>query len=349
MGKCRYVMVAAAVAGLLCGCEKQIDIDTEALEAEVVVNARGEVGEPLSARLTYSRPVFSTFYVPDGESYFKEVDDATVSLNVNGATYMATHSGGYYNFGYVPQEGDVAEISIVVSGHGVVKGNATVPQGPVLEDVELDYGQDNPRHLIYHNDVRVRFALADHANVADYYTVRLRYRDTVCFEQHLVDSLYQITDSVTARDAVVDDRYITFRCTDYAVVTNNGIAGIDIEDPDAANTFYGDEMLFTDANIGGQRHQFTLEPQFWGGDGYYDENHYDDTSHRWTNEEHWALYLEVQCISRDMYLHLSTMNAYDGGMMSSLVGEPVQIHSNMNGGIGIFAINNKRIVALAHD
>lgn len=335
-----YLLLAAAL--LLSGCEKQIDMDIEAQDAKVVVNARGEAGQPLKVRLTYSRPVFGTFYVPNGESYFKEVTDATVRLKAGGATYVAGRVEGGYSFVYSPQAGEELELSIDVPGHSTLKSSATVPQTPQVSNVEW-----RAESNIWSSELS--FFLDDNASTADYYAIRLLTHDTIYYTQYLTDSMYRMTDSVTARDTIISDSYAHFRCVDYTVVSGLSIDIIDSEDPDAANTYYGDELRFTDANINGQRHKFTIEPQGYGGDYWDQENHLDDETHRWTSERKNSMELEISSIPRDLYLYRSTVEAYDDSELMSLVGEPVQIHSNVEGGIGIFAISTRLLIPLTSE
>ena len=56
--------------------------------------------------------------------------------------------------------------------------------------------------------------------------------------------------------------------------------------------------------------------------------------------------LEVTSLSRDRYLYERTTYLYDDDPFESLFSEPVQIHSNISGGIGIFAARNRSILPI---
>lgn len=328
MRKTFYIIVAAL---LLTACEKQVDIDVDALEPEVVVKALGEVDSPLQVRLTYSRPTFGTFYVRDGESYFKPITDATVTLKANGAAVgTAVGDDGDYSFAYAPQPGDRLVLSIEVPGHETVSAEAEVPQLPQAGNVSASGEGQNIFNKVVH------FTLTDQAGSDDYYSVRLRVHEVS------YNTEYDNEGAVISRDTADYEYYADFSCTDYTVISNSDI---DIEDPEAANTYWGDELLFTDANISGLSHEFRLQLRGYGygyyDEDYYDDDYYDDGTHRWEHEVVVTCRLEVSALSRDSYFYLQSIDAYDYDDILSLFGEPVQIHSNVNGGIGIFGVKSR--------
>lgn len=341
MKKIVYYTILAAM--LLTSCEKQVEIDIDAQQAEVVMMAQGETGSPLTLRLTYSRPVFSTFYVPAGEDYFKEIDDAVVSLEVNGTpTGTVTHSGGNYTIaGYLPQAGDRLSLSVSVPGHKVVTADAIVPKAPAVDAVSVVSGGNTSRRSLENCDLK--FSLTDDGGSADYYSVRVRVVDTAYYTAYSWD----VEDSVVGYDTVLHEYYADLSCTDYAVVINTGLDAMDVEEA----AFYGNNLLFTDANINGLRHDFKIKIEYGGYEYmYYDDDHiYGDGSCYWVRDDHNAYFLEVKALSRDMYMYEQSMASYDDDVLLALFSEPVQIHSNLNGGIGIFGVGAKTVIPLRTD
>ena len=292
-------LILAAVA-LLAACEKQVDIDLDAQQSKVVVSAVGEADSTFHLRLTYSRPVFSTFYVADGESYFKEIDNATLTFVANGTAYGATNVGGDYTVNYVPQAGDRLTLTVKVPGRDDVTAEATVPNKPAASDFSVEsYQDESDIDIDYWND-KLTFKLHDDGSTTDYYSLRVLRVDTSLY--YLVDNEGNICD----RDSLIEEYYLGFSCTDYMVVSN---ADISIDDPTAANTYQGREMLFTDANINGMTHEFVLDElprpsDHYYGDVYVDENHHAEYTLNTT------YYLVVSALSRDMYLYRQTLSAY---------------------------------------
>lgn len=338
----RYIVLCLAAA-LAAGCEKQIDIDIEDRTPEVVVRSLGQTDSPLQVRLTYSRPTFSTYYVPYGGNRFEEITGATVALSCNGAAPITAteNDHGNYKFPYSPQPGDRLSLTVSVAGRQPLSAVAEVPGRPVVADVRLEEQSDNA------DERRLTFSLLDDASSAVYYAVRVRCHQTIYYAEHLAENY----DSITARDTVVRDYYVDFSCTDYTLVAGGGLEDMDPEDPEAASTYWGDELLFSDANISGLAHSITLTLQRYnyGYDYSYDDPHIGDGSHYWTQTDSCQYHLEVSALSRDAFLYLNTVDAYDDDALLSLFREPIQIHGNISGGIGIFAVRSLTTVSLDHE
>lgn len=312
---------------MLVACEKQIDIDVEDMESQVVVKAQNEVGTPLSMSLTYSRPAYGSYYIRYGEDYFTKITNATVTLSVNGAaTETATSNDGTYSFAHIPQPGEVLELSIAVPGRDKVTATAMVPTQPNISNIDTSYSY-NGDYSYYYLQQNISFTLSDPSAHDDYYSVRLREVDTVVYIHRDDDG------NTTGTDTTYEEYYRFFECTDYLLVSN---VGVDLDDPTSARTFSGTEMLFTDATINGMSHNIKikdLNDRYW--ENIYDEKSYDSTA------IHSHLYLEVTSLSRDLYLYRQTMNSYSDDELLGFFSEPVQVHSNIKGGIGIFGVSSK--------
>lgn len=320
------IRLLAAVL-LLSACEKQIDIDIEDTESLVVVKASNEAGSPLTVDLTYSRPAFGSFYIYYNEDYFTKITNATVSLTVDGgATMTAARDGGIYTFSHIPQPGEELKLSIAVPGRDEVSATATVPLRPDISNVDTSYSASG---YDYYSpmQVNVSFTLNDPSATDDYYAIRLREIDTVIYIERDDDG------NITSRDSSIEEYYRFFECTDYLLVNNNGI---DIDDPTAARTFSGTEMLFTDATINGMSHDIKLKGLY---DRYWDYK--DSPKPSDSTAVNYGLYLEVTSLSRDLYLYRQTMNSYSDDELLGFFSEPVQVHSNIEGGIGIFGVCSK--------
>lgn len=323
---------------ILVGCEKQIDIDIEDMEPQVVVSAQGEVGMPLSVDLTYSRPVYGSFYVYNGEDYFPKITDATVTLNVNGgASETATRNGGTYSFTHVPQPGEELELTIVVPGKEPTKAKATVPLAPQVGDINMVTRTQQPDIDGNTNTALSIFVpLTDRAGTDDYYSIVLYRCDTVVY------TYYDSTGAVSFYDTIVNEQD-WFECQDQLVVTD-----IDMEDAlegsAAVPSFFGSEMLFTDAYINGTTHSIELLMDVYYG-YYWAEGRYIDGYYYYSDDfsfvVHSTFHVEVSAISRDLYLYRQTKNSYSDDELLGFFSEPVQIHSNIDGGIGIFGVSSK--------
>lgn len=332
----KKILSILAAALLLTACEKQIDIDIENSESMVVVKALNEAGNPLVVDLTYSRPTFGSFYVRYGEDYFPKVTDATVTLSIDGgAVDTATRNGGTYTFAHIPQTGEELKLTVSVPGHDEVTASATVPAMPTVSAIDTS-NIGNGYNYDYYNPIlntTIHFTITDPMETADFYSVRLREVASTIITQ------YDSDRNIISRDTSVDDNYMWFSCTDYLLVNSTDIDDVlDVEDPTASTTYYGREMLFTDATINGQSHRIRIAPEYGFSYEYID---YDADSVEHTTIV--TLYLEVTALSRDIYLYRQTMNNYDYDEILSFFSEPIQVHSNINGGIGIFGVSTKTV------
>ena len=338
----KIVMIAMA-AMVLAACEKEIAVDVEYSEPMVVVQSLNEAGHPVSMHLTYSRPIFTTFYVPAGSPYFEEIDNATVSLTVNGMDMgTATRDGGTYSFGYVPTEGDQLDLRVSVPGKDPITASATVPGRPTVKDAEVKYvgGSGYEDDYYYHyNDVDIRFTLEDKAATADFYSIRFFEEDTAFY------TYYDSLGNVERYDTVVRNNYYddnhAVECVDYQIIdANMGFDDIFDIEPGEEVSFYGTTLYFTDGNINGTEHPIKLSSMLYDKPEYQrhgNGNNMDREVRVWAR-------IEVTAYSRDMYLYERTVENYQASDLLELFGEPVQIHSNINGGIGVFGVSAKTTI-----
>ena len=337
-----YIVGCIAVAVLMSACEKRIDIDIDDQQQKVVVKSTNLVGEDVAVAITLSRPIYGTFYVREGEDYFTKVTNATATLNVGGGWISATRSGNIYSFDHHAQPGEELTLKIVVPGHDAATTTATVPYFPEVSNVELTV-DDTPTNYNGLYDGIFSFSMTDNVNTADFYSVRLHNFDTVIY------TYIDTAGAVMAIDTSINDYYARFKCVDYLLVSNTDIDNIvDPEDPDATSTYYGKNLLFTDASFNGQTHEVTLttyDIDYY--DDYFYRNHkvsgidYDAVD-RVDTENHGVMVLEVSSLSRDLYLYSRTVSAYDDDELLGFFSEPVQIHSNIKDGIGIFGFSALR-------
>ena len=142
----------------------------------------------------------------------------------------------------------------------------------------------------------------------EYYSVRL-YGAELMMENDTV--AYWDTTSYRSKYFSVNDPIVNS--------TINIEDAIDGDD----GSFGGYEMTFgTDKFIGGE-HEFTIEFSY---NGYISNG---------VSLMDMPVILQVSAISEDLYLYDRTADGYDSDM-DDLFSEPVQVHCNIVGGIGIF-------------
>lgn len=288
-----------AAALLLGACTKDLDIDFDDMEPQVVVMSCVEPDTTLSLRLNYSRFFLSS-------QPFAAIDNAAVSLSVNGGSALAPTSaaGGNYAFALRPQPGDRFDLQVDVPGKGTVAASTTVPAAPQVDNISASLTETDGHDRIY----SLRFTLHDPDGEDNFYLIRCLarryfvYSGTVEFE----------------------DDYRPFTCNDYMLT--EGMDMGTLLDGDNPGEFSGRSLFFTDANINGRGHEVALSTEL-----YYNDR---------------ELYLEITSYSRDRYLYEITADQYTDDPFESLIAEPVQVHTNIDGGIGIFAARTRTLVPI---
>lgn len=333
----KILLTAVAAVALLAACEKRIDIDVDDQRSELVVNSVNTDQADIAVRLTLSRPIYGSFYVAEDESYFKKVENANVTLAIGGSGEMsAVRDGNVYTLLHHPQPGEELTLRVEVPGYEAATATATVPYAPVVENVTVDLRDTmGLSNSIY--GASLKFTLVDNGESSDFYGIYVRVHDMV------YRTYYDTLGAVMAKDTIDQSYYTYYDCTDYLIIDARSVEDIlDVEDPAAASTYSGNQLLFSDANINGQRHSIELMLHKYT-DYYYED--YEASAKAdidWEALDHIecdtnsTATLEVVSMTRDVFMYKQTRTAYSDDGLLGFFSEPVQIHSNIDGGIGIF-------------
>lgn len=306
---------------LLAACEKRIDFNGEVADPEVVLQSTPTAGDTIGLRLSYSR-----FFLD--ATPFRMISDATLRLSVNGSPVAAATTydaaTGRYSLGYVPQGGDRLDLEVNVAGHAPVSATTTIPAPPAIDAFTINPIKSGDEEGSEHQ-YSVRFRLHDDAATDDYYL--LHFRGTI----DRIDSTQR--DGLPVCDTVTEEIYILFGCRDYLLLDQDEIA------VDDEPTHY--ELYFNDSRINGLTHEIQLTV---GIDGYFFDDHY--ASYGYSSRYDPAslrLTMYLSALTRDLYLYRLTSRAQQDEF-GSIFSEPTQIHTNVNGGIGIFAGSNTAVI-----
>ncbi|MBQ6067956.1 MAG: DUF4249 domain-containing protein [Bacteroidales bacterium] len=300
-------------------CEKIIEFNGDVTEPYLVVISKPQADSTWMLRVSQSRFFLSNAEVP-------AINNAQVIVAVNGNESTATSEGnGMYNTGIVPQPGDSLSIRVISPHLGEVSAGCRIPQRPVVSDFTIEYDT-----TIYENswtnihdsvvinryvegNINLHFKLHDPANERNYYMVRLATKTWGSWSYRYITIEDNILFDIDATNEVFDL---------YEEEDNNGTA-----------------ISFTDERINGNAHPITISLYI----GHVSPNTYFDTPDQ--ELELYPTRIEVYAISRDQYLYNKTINAaenYDGFMQ--VISEPVQVHTNIEGGIGILGASSKVVI-----
>lgn len=298
------ITLMAAMATLLASCEKTIDFTGEVIENKTpVMISLPETDSTWTVRLTNSRFFLSSYPITT-------INNATFSIEVNGQHLgnRATNLGnGMYNMGYIPRSGDTVTLNVMIPDRGELKAGCRIPSRPIISDISYDWdttsyvniwGEDTA--IYSYGDVKVKFILSDPGNEKNYYMLRLAQRRKNYWDE----------------DGSWGDWYYNYITVEDNVLFNPNITNeiIEIGDED----YEGNRILFTDERINGKDHQISFSL-------YYNSS--DLNQYRF----------EFYALSRDSYYFFKSRKLAESqdDDLTGIFSEPVQLYTNVDGGIGI--------------
>lgn len=289
MRKILYILTTVLA---LTACTRELEVDMEYAEPEVVVMSCMEPDSLVRVNLSYSR-----YFLAVADD-FRPIENATVRLEVNGTEVAVADSAqdGRYLLNYRPTEGDRLRLRAHVPGHDEVSATTVMPRGAAVSNMRIVSIESDGKS-------NIRFTLHDPADEDNYYLIR-------------VIQEYQ-------SGSVSDNTYCDFSCNDYMLTEGGDIFSI-LESDGSGETF-GTVLAFPDDNIAGTDHEVSLKVRNYRGSTFY---------------------VEIVTCSRDYYLYEVSSRLYDDDPFSSLFSEPVQIHSNISGGIGIFGARSRKVYSI---
>lgn len=330
----RSLIFLIAAIGMLAACEKPVYFDIEDTEPKVVVNSVISADSSMVARVTLSR-----FFLDN--TNFKVVNDATLALTINGTPAgPATFGNDRYTIACSPQPGDTVHLDVSVPGKAPVSAGTRIPYKPQLSGLKLLSERDVD---YYDRELTFSVVLQDRPSESVGYLLSANMVDTIDFDtivEPWIDYIYngrEYVPDTLGWDTILphqEVRNYTLYLESDDPVLSSGIGFDDIEDifdfkGPAAKGSGESRFMFLDDAISGQKHEFLLKSSYYhnGYGDVYDKKSFDEGLH------HRTLIVSVTALSRDLYLYMKTKEQSDDAL--EIFTEPVQIHCNVAGGIGI--------------
>lgn len=320
-------------------CDKIIEFDEDLIRPKLVVNGFVIADSLIDVKIASSKPI------PGIEQNFKWIDNATVTLYVDGEKaeeletypieYPEQEEDNYYWYnqddtkptvGYKSKTkaeiGKTYKLTIEHPDYETASCETTVPEmAPVLE-FSSSPGKTNMWSGEEVDAEVVKFRFKDLPDDMNYYRLYVTFSKGVFTPNDYGDP---------------DDT------TGYIRIENNVLSGIIDDDPklspdqdDANDYLFGSPSnsynLFTDEFIKDEEYQ--IEFSFIPHDLRWINGVFDTPESK--EGEFYRMHVYVQTLTRDAYYYLKASRAqryYDGDLFS----EPVQAYSNIENGIGIFA------------
>jgi len=293
----QYYIFTRILIFLFAACEKEIEFKGDSVEPLLVLNGLLTPDTEIVVHLSESRFFLSS------EQGFTNVHDAQLTLWKNGdsITTLKEYEYGYYIAPYRTKTGDQLRITASAPGLNPVECSTEILPAPEILSVEMAE-PSNDRF-----DYEVSLTLKDPVEIANFYRMNMYLR------------LY-----------FNDERYIDlpvrFQSDDVVFSSSESIP---------MGTFGNRYRVFTDDLFNGNEYTLKMqiriryEEEDENENPYYDYGDYGEPAYI-------ELYVDLQHITKDYYLYLkSRAGAWGSGDMGGMFTEPVQIYTNIRGGIGI--------------
>lgn len=247
---------------------------------------------------------YTQFFLDPGP--VQTINDAQMTLWVNGTEHHpASVENGYYHFGFKPQPGDSVWFQAEVPGEGLVEGGTRVVASPDISNVR--YTESEAFAFVHMMDMYdVRFQLVDPVTPGDYYRIQL-------FE-HIQCPAY---DTVEAVDTIRSSMFMFLGLNEVGDTTTPGL-----ENAAMASDVLLSDKLFTSPS----KDIVLVTMPITDTTGLLQRDYF----------------VRVTSYSYDMARYLSTM--WSASSSISMFSEPMQVYTNITGGIGVFGSTSKRMV-----
>jgi len=297
---------------ILTSCETEIPFNGTITEPMLSVISLPFTDSVIQANVTASR-----FFLSN-ENDFKVVDNATVDLYINGTfkENLIAQGQGNYRSQYIPVEGDIVKLNVSAISYESVWADATVPLKVAGFQIDSTITRSNTSLIIEGSNyggsvVRLDTVGTTYSNIHNF---NIKFSD-LAGESNYYRLVVKLTTTANGYSTVSYQN--NFDDIVFGTKKEN-MDGIFSESP------YDRYNIFSDELIDGKPHTITVSiPVSY--DTYYDRVD--------TTDYERSVSINLQSISQSYYLYLKSLKALE--IADPFMSEPVQIYTNVNGGLGI--------------
>lgn len=320
--KTKYIsfLIILGFTILFHSCEKEIEFSGEVTKPMLVINGFLTPDSVIKVHLSKSK-----FFLKDNTS-FEMVNNANVNVWVNGTKVeKLTNTGeGYYMGSFKPQVGDILKITAETSEYPEVSTETEIMSSISIISVDtLNHQFDEYPNVSYSSTNNGPY-IADTSGFTkiESFGIKIKFNDPASISNYYrLDAKvinYYDNDSIAIRNAQIDYNDIVF----------GGNNNSNILEMDGYNYYHE----FSDELFNGKEYNLNIK---FNSITQVFKPEYQELYHR--KEEkvpvRQELYIELQSISESYFLYLRSRSTNMSAV--EFFSEPVQIYSNVNGGIGI--------------
>jgi len=316
------------------------------ISCENVIEFNGEITSPLLVVNSFCTPdsvikvnVSKSKFFLEEEYNFDMINNADVNVWVNGVfkEKLVSIGNGYYTGTYKPEIGDNIKITASTSDFSEVSGSVDMLQQAnvlsldttmkVLETYPIynyyydDYGREPTQDTIgISQNVQLNFDLQieDDGNTINYYRLDVKLRS------YLADSSYNDFPFYLYSDDLV-----------FQQADAGSIIGADS---------YSTYTEFSDELFDGKKYTLKFYSNLYRTEYFYPDSIPGKFDPGYADPVKSVLIINLQSISKSYYMYIKTLVA--NSSVSEFFSEPVQIFSNVDGGIGVIGSYTSKIIKM---
>ena len=330
--KSKYFLTIAFISTIIFfSCEKDIEFSGDNIKTKLVLNGLLTSDSVVKINLTESR-----FFL-DNDNFYKDINNATIELWNNGSKIenLSNIGEGYYIGNYIPKTGDNIKIIASCEGFDQIEcSTKIVMPTPIISvdtmnyreerlysyyySVDGNYGIDSSSYYMVTNfDMFITFK--DPKNISNYYNINIYQKYYLSNGENVFLPVKYNSDDLVFRKGNEMDFF---------------------EDND-----YLRSTLFNDELLDGKEYKLKIKTNNFDGISV-GKNPYDP-DYETTELVGMEILVELQSLSYEYYMYLKTRDA-DSNMndLFEYFAEPVQIYSNVKGGIGILGSRSNSVLII---
>ncbi|MDA3879161.1 MAG: DUF4249 domain-containing protein [Prolixibacteraceae bacterium] len=330
----KFITLVLSLSFVFNACMKEVEFDDKLLESKLVINGFVCADSSINVKVAISKPIpgvkqnmewidkaIIKLYV-DGE-FTEELQNVKLEYDNNDEYYyydVEKPSSEYRSEKTIAQTGKKYKIEVEYDGFGMAWAETIIPEKVVIDTMRTDvkeiteYGYTESRKFYY-------LKFTDPQNEKNYYRLSVstgRGRRSTIWNSDTEQ--YEVVDTI--KEVYVSYEFDTYINSDDPLLTGN-------EDADDY-LFIGNENdynLFTDELINGQQYELSYN-------NYYNSYYYLEGD---MNEgDFFSNTVKLMNLTREAYLYIKSSHEHWLNDENYLT-EPVQVYTNINNGIGVFA------------
>jgi len=317
-----YFYNTLILAVLFSSCEKYIKFSGDETGTKLVLNGLLSSDSIIKIKLTESK-----FFLKEG--HFNTINNATVELwkDGNKIENLLNKGKGYYTGNYIPKTGDNIRVTAFCEGFDRVDcSTEIISPTPVNSADSMNYNEEK----IYSRYIYSEKDGTSHID-SSAYNLSINFDLNITFKDPKdIPNYYTIKVFIKYYFPKGNSAFVPLFYTSDDIVFKTGKEMGFLDDKNKMKT-----IVFNDDLFDGK--QYNIKIKAYNYDDNYFSNYTFDTPFKiYPEPVDRDIYVELQSLSYDYYMYLKTIEANSNlSKLLESLSEPIQIYTNVKGGIGI--------------